>query len=101
MGKVSNMTPTSVPQIVKDAKPWGRVLPIGPPRDFSGDEVGTVEAVYTQETVDGRQVPCFRDYWRPTPEQLEILNSGGFLELAQYTSQMVMHGIQVWEDNNG
>lgn len=98
MTAISNMGLSPVPEIAKKVRPHGRVFPIGPPRGFSDDAVGTVEAMFTVELIDGRHVPCYRDYWRPTKEQLEILNKGGFIELAQYSPEMIMHGLQVWGD---
>ncbi|GAA3510168.1 hypothetical protein GCM10022234_00470 [Aeromicrobium panaciterrae] len=92
----SNMTPGPIPdQIVQDNPDW-RALHIGPPPGVSDEDCGTVEAFYG--LVDG--MPCLADFWRPTPEQLAILNAGGFLELRQYTGRMVMHSLIVHADRD-
>lgn len=91
----SNMTPIPVPNNAERARPWAHKRNIGPPRGLTDDECGTVEALVGEETYG----TVFRDYWRPTPEQLEALNRGGFIELAQYTPQMMMHSLTVWEPN--
>jgi hypothetical protein len=38
----------------------------------------------------------FSDYFRPTREQLAVLNAGGFIELCQFGPAMVMHSLNVW-----
>jgi len=96
--KHSNMTPTPVPKIAKQARPWARVFPVGPPIGISDNACGTVEAMHDVENVDGVQCPVYRDYWKPSEEQLKMLNEGGFIELAQYAPQMIMHAMTVWED---
>jgi hypothetical protein len=41
--------------------------------------------------------PMYANYWRPTPAQLEALAAGGFIELIQYNTRMVMHSMTVWD----
>lgn len=88
------MTPIPVPERAKVARPQLWVQPVGPPRGMSDEEVGTVEALVG--SMDG--MPVYADYWRPTQEQLDMLNAGGFIELIQYTRQMAMHSMTVWAD---
>jgi hypothetical protein len=89
----SNMDPIPVPAKAAAARPWAHKRPIGPPRGVSDDDCGTVEAL-VEEAQFGI---VYRDYWKPTEEQLKTLNEGGFIELAQYTPQMMMHSMTVWE----
>lgn len=90
----SPMDPCGVPPIVKRARPWLKAMHIGPPPGISDEECGTVESLYG----DISGYSAYTDYWKPTPEQLEMLNKGGVIEFVQYTQQMVMHSVGVWLD---
>lgn len=92
----SNMEPVAIPDQIVIDNPTFKALHIGPPKGMTDEECGTVEAFVG--FVDG--LPCIADYWRPTPEQLEILNAGGFLELRQYSPQMIMHSLTVYADRD-
>lgn len=89
-----NMEPIPVPAIAEAARPWAHKRAVGPPIGLSDEDCGTVEALVGEEQFG----TVYRDYWRPTADQLQILNEGGFIELAQYTPQMMMHAMTVWED---
>jgi hypothetical protein len=86
------MEPCPVPLEVLDARPQMATLIIGPPPGVPADECGSVHALAGM--IGG--YAAVTDYWRPTPEQLEALNAGGFIELVQYSSRMVMHSMSVW-----
>lgn len=88
-----SMTPIPIPPEAAASRPHLRALRIGPPPGVSDDDCGTVESLTGVQ--DGYQV--FADYWRPTPEQLEALAAGGFIELIQYAPRMVMHSMTVWD----
>lgn len=88
-----NMTPIPIPDAAAQARPTFRALHIGPPRGVSDEDCGTVESL-TGRSPEGYPMLC--DYWRPTPEQLDALRNGGFIELIQYAPQMVMHSMTVW-----
>lgn len=87
------MTPIPIPPEAAAARPDFRALAIGPPPGVSDDECGTVGALVG--VLSG--YPAFADYWRPTADQLEILQRGGFLELIQYAPRMIMHSLTVWD----
>lgn len=88
-----NMTPIPIPPEAATTRPSFKALRIGPPPGVPDDECGTVESLVGM--VDG--YPAYADYWRPTPEQLEALQRGGFIELIQYHPRMVMHSMTVWD----
>jgi len=87
------MTPIPIPPEAAAARPDCRALRIGPPPGISDQECGTVEALVGSS--DG--FPMYANYWRPTPEQLQALAAGGFIELIQYAPRMVMHSMTVWD----
>ena len=85
----SPMDPIPVPaQCEYDG--WQKLV-VGPPRGISGDDCGSVESM----TGNHGGYPVFADFWRPTVEQLAMLQAGGFIELRQYAPQMVMHSMTV------
>lgn len=89
MKQNSPMDPISVPaQCEYDG--WRKQV-VGPPRGVSSDDCGSVESMVGH---DGGY-PTYADFWRPTDEQLAMLQAGGFIELRQYTRQMVMHSMTV------
>lgn len=88
-----SMTPIPIPPEAAASRPTLRALRIGPPPGVSDNDCGTVESLVGVQ--DG--LPMYADYWRPTPDQLDALNRGGFIELIQYAPQMVMHSMTVWD----
>lgn len=86
------MQPIPVPENVKRARPQLAVRRIGPPRGFSDKEVGTVEALVGY--IDDMSAFC--DYWKPSAADIEALQKGAFIELIQYTPQMMMHSMTIW-----
>lgn len=87
-----SMTPIPIPPEAAASRPTLKAISVGPPAGVSDRECGTVESLAGIE--DG--YPMYADYWRPTPEQLEALAAGGFIELIQYAPRMVMHSMTVW-----
>ena len=88
-----SMTPIPIPPEAAATRPHLKALSIGPPPGVSDQDCGTVESLVGMQ--DG--YPVYADYWRPTPEQLEALAVGGFIELIQYAPRMVMHSMTVWD----
>jgi hypothetical protein len=60
----------------------------------SSEQCGTVESLVGMSP---EGYPMYANYWRPTPAQLEALAAGGFIELIQYNTRMVMHSMTVWD----
>ena len=89
----SPMDPIPVPPEAFASRPGFRVLNIGPPAGMTEEKCASVEAFVGYSEAGGLMIA---DYWRPTPEQLAVLNEGGFVELIQYAPAMVMHSMTVW-----
>jgi hypothetical protein len=88
-----SMTPVPIPPEAAASRPHLKAISVGPPPGVSDADCGTVESLAGIQ--DG--YPMYADYWRPTPEQLEALAAGGFIELIQYAPRMVMHSMTVWD----
>lgn len=88
------MTPIPIPPEAAATRATLRALRIGPPRGLSDADCGTVESL-AGTSPEG--YPMYANYWRPTPEQLEALQAGGFIELVQYSPRMAMHSMTVWD----
>ncbi len=88
------MTPTPIPPEAAAARPDLKALRIGPPPGISDADCCTVEALVGSSPEGYAMVA---GYWRPTPEQLEALTNGGFIELIHYAPRMVMHSMTVWD----
>lgn len=89
-----SMTPIPIPPEAAASRPTLRALRIGPPPGVSDADCGTVESL-TGISPEG--YPMYAGYWRPTPDQLQALGNGGFIELIQYAPRMVMHSMTVWD----
>lgn len=87
MSTNSPMNPIPVPAQC-EYKNWHKLV-VGPPRGVS--DCGSVESMVGHSG----GYPAYADFWRPTAEQLAVLQAGGFIELRQYTRQMVMHSMTV------
>lgn len=58
---------------------------LGPPPDWDQENMPmtTLHATRVNFTKDGYEpIPGFMSYWAPTPEELEVLNKGGLIELS-------------------
>ena len=95
---MSNMEPIPVPLQAVRMNPRLRSIHVGPPPGISDEDCGTPEVLAGQSD-DG--YPVFADYWRPTPEQLNALIAGGYIELRQYHPQMIMHSMTVYGPEDG
>jgi hypothetical protein len=89
-----SMTPIPIPPEAAAARATLKALRIGPPPGVSDAECGTVESLVGQSE---EGYPMYANYWRPTPEQLDALAAGGFIELIQYAPRMAMHSMTVWD----
>jgi hypothetical protein len=100
MNEYSGMEPIPVPTHMRDVLYADfHVQHFGPPQGFSDEEVGTPECLVGHVWPrDGVVLPVIADFWKPTPEQLEMLNAGGVLELRFYTNTLVMHSLTVHEN---
>jgi hypothetical protein len=92
----SPMDPIGIPPEAVRLNPTAKAVHIGPPPGISDAECGTPE-VLVGLTEEG--YTTLSDFWRPTPAQLATLRDGGFIELRQYSSQMVMHSLTVYRSD--
>jgi hypothetical protein len=89
-----SMTPIPIPPEAAASRPSLKALRVGPPPGVSDADCGTVESL---AGISDEGYPMYANYWRPTTEQLDALQRGGFIELIQYTPRMAMHSMTVWE----
>lgn len=81
------MLPIEVPEFARREHPDHVVVSMGPPPGVADEDCGAAQMLLGRQPV----MPGFggRDqlaYFRPTPEELEVLNRGGYLELNQLGS---------------
>lgn len=56
----------------------GQTVLLGPPKESQRGTCGALPVRIAPDTIWGRS---FVSYWRPAPEELEILNAGGHVRL--------------------
>jgi hypothetical protein len=94
------VTPVEVPSVARVARPFSRIVSMGPPEGVSNEDCGTVQMLV--ETVDDA-IPGFTGrahftYFRPTEAEMEALRNGGFIEVAQYGQGVQPFSVTVWDD---
>ena len=93
------VNPIPVPDIVKTARPHCRVVDMGRPPGVPESECGSAEMLIQQtgslplSGFAGREQYA---YFRPTVEELELLNAGGFLEMCQIGTVVQPFSLAVW-----
>jgi hypothetical protein len=92
------MDPIRVPDAAKAGRPDCKLISMGPPPGVSDDDCGTVEMLISP---DAARIPGFAGraqyaYYRPTPEEIEDLRNGGFIEFAQYGQVVQPFSATVW-----
>lgn len=84
-----------VPQNARLRFPNYELARIGAPDDsLPPEECGVVPALVgfvVGGILDG--APQFREYWKLTDEEIEVLKNGGGIELIFWGNQMPMHGM--------
>lgn len=93
------MNPIPVPEIVKAARPWCRVVDMGRPAGVPEAECGSAEMLI--QASGSRPLTGFSGrsqyaYFKPTPDELELLNAGGFLEMCQIGTVVQPFSLAVW-----
>lgn len=93
---MSSMPAGPVPDLPLTRRQPCRLARVGPPP-------GQEEHVAPAEMIHGRT--SMGDIWcayvKPTPEQLAVLNAGGYIEMVQWTPQVVPFGLAVWRGDPG
>jgi hypothetical protein len=91
------MDPVSpVPDVAKSLYPDGQEVYVQPPDGVPENEVGVSPSLVTIHSggmMDG--CPMFHEFFRPTAEELEILNNGGMIELILMCTAMPPHAMGV------
>jgi len=93
------MIPTTVPEHIKAARPWCRVVNMGPPPGVSDADCGTAEMLIS--AAQDPEIPGFEGranyvYFRPSVEELAQLAAGGVIEFAQYGHVVQPFSAAVW-----
>lgn len=91
------MEPIAVPEAARAGRPDCQFVRMGPPRGVKDEDCGTAEMLVST----GQRIPGFSGrghyaYYRPSPEELELLADGGFIEFAQYGSVVQPFSAVVW-----
>lgn len=89
----SPMEPVDPPTLVRKLRPDTSQQRIGAPPGVSEEDCGAVTALVG---LFDPGIPGVADYFKPTREQLELLNAGGVIEFVQFTHRMAMHAVNVW-----
>jgi hypothetical protein len=93
---LARMIPIPVPDEAKAERLDCRLVAMGPPRGVSDDDCGTVEMLIGGQPLPGFTGRAQYAYYRPTPEELEQLLAGGFLELCQIGNVVQPFSLAVW-----
>jgi len=96
------MDPTTVPEAAKKARPYCKVVSMGPPRGVSDDDCGTAEmliAPHETATTPGIGRAQYA-YFRPNEYELQVLSRGGYIEFAQYGNIVQPFSASICSDGN-
>lgn len=93
------MIPIPIPDAAKAGRPYCQMVNMGPPRGVSDEDCGTVEMLIAPSSAGG--LPGFGGrpqyaYYRPTPEELQQLGNGGFIEFCQIGDTVQPFSAAVW-----
>lgn len=92
------MNPTPIPaNALASAFPTHQAVRMGPPAGVSDDDCGTVEMLIGQNP----SMPGFAGhdqiaYFKPTEDELAILNAGGYLVMNQLGTVVQPFSLGVW-----
>ena len=98
------MNPIPVPDEAKAGRPHCRVIDMGRPAGVPEAECGSAEMLIQVEgdlPLTGFGGRAQYAYFRPTPDELEQLNAGGFLEMCQIGTVVQPFSLTVWPSVSG
>lgn len=97
------MNPTEIPAEARLARPDCTPVSMGPPPGVPDDQCGTAEMLVSgvDEQMTGFHARRFYAYYRPSLSELERLNAGGFIEVAQYGNVVQPFGCAIWAPVEG
>lgn len=90
------MNPIPVPDEAKTARSDCRLVDMGRPRGVPEEECGSAEMLIGGRPLTGFPGRAQYAYFRPSAEELEQLNAGGFLEMLQIGTVVQPFGLAVW-----
>ena len=92
------MIPCAIPQAAIDGRSDCHVVSMGPPSGVSGNDVGTAEMLISPREMSIPGFPSKRQYayFRPSKEEIEILQRGGFIEFCQYGNVVQPFSAEIW-----
>lgn len=92
------MNPLSVPERAKAARPYCKVVSMGPPVGVKDEDCGTVEMLIgaDSEIIGYSTGRANYAYYRPSLGELSDLKRGGFIEFAQYGPTVQPFSAVVW-----
>lgn len=90
------MDPIEIPDEARATRPGCFPVSMGPPKGVSPDECGTAEMLVSPVSLSSGVGRPHYAYFRPSAEDLERLNAGGFLELALYGNGVQPFGLAAW-----
>lgn len=88
-----------IPESAKKQYPNHKEQRIGPPENIAEEDCGYSMSLLGHVpggAFDG--APIIRTFFQPTPDELEILNRGGYVELYFISPAMPPHNLLVWSD---
>lgn len=77
------MIPIPVPDEAKQRLAPCRLVRWGPPEGVSDEDCGTVEMIASETTRETFGTLSHFAFFKPTPDELAVLQAGGVLELCQ------------------
>jgi hypothetical protein len=86
-----------VPEIAQAARPWAKLVTVGPPPG-KADQVGSLDMQVEMNSSLGG--PVFRAFVELEEGDLEKIQAGNPIELAVFAYQMVPVSLQVWANGN-
>lgn len=94
------MQPIPVPAKAKRMRPEHQLVTMGRPAGVPAEECGDAEMLLSARSpltnFGGRDQFA---YFKPTQEELDLLNAGGYLELNQVGTIVQPFSLQVWADD--
>lgn len=93
------MEPIDIPTTARTGRPDCEPVRMGPPKGVSEESVGTARMLMSEpdaDTIPGYTTRRFYAYFRPSDDELAMLNDGGFIEVAQYGLGVQPFGAAIW-----
>lgn len=97
------MNPVPVSDEMKALYPLLRRLVIAAPSGRLDGDGSSVEEAAALEALVGLEdgIPVFREFWKPSAEELADLNAGAELQLTIWTRQLPVHSMVVMNPPDG